>query len=109
MAVVKIEEIYLYISDGVPNAVENIQAAAFMDHAGIPFTRMKYNDSSEHANVLEPLNTWWADRLPPIDSFPFLTYVEVHDNIPARYSPVLYLKGLDDIKKIVDLYNATNV
>ena len=110
MALVKIEEIYLYVSEAVPNPAENIQAIAFMENSGIPFTRMMYNDPSQHADALAALNSWWVNNpicsLPPVDSFPFLTYVEVDDTIPARLSPVKYLKGIDDIKKIVDLYNS---
>ena len=108
MAVVKIEELFLYVSEVVPNSAENIQAMAFMDRAGLPYTKLAYNDASQHESVLAPLNSWWADRLPPVDSFPLLTYVEVHDDRPARMSPVMYLKGIDEIKTIVDIYAAHN-
>lgn len=111
MALVKIEEIYLYVSEVVPNAAENIQATAFMDHSGIPFVRMMYNDASQHPEALAALNSWWTNHpthpMPPVESFPFVTYVEVHDDIPARLSPVKYLAGIEEIKKIVDLYNAS--
>lgn len=112
MSVIKIEEVYLYVSEVVENSAENIQAVAFMDHAGLPFTIMRYNDISQHPYVFEPINSWWVNHptapLPAIDSFPFVTYVEVHDDIPARFSPVKYLKGIDAIKTIVDIYNAAN-
>lgn len=108
MAVVKIEEVYLYVSEVVDNSAENIRAMAFMDHSGIPFTKMMYNDVNQHPDVFSPLNSWWKDRLPEVSTFPLLTYVEVHDDIPARYSPVMYLKGAEDIEKIVDIYNRTN-
>lgn len=105
MAIKKIEEVYLYVSEVVNNSAENIQALAFMDHSDIPFTKMMYNDSAAIPDVLAALNTWWQDRLPPLESFPFITYVEVHDDIPARHSPVQYLQGIDNIKKIVDIYS----
>jgi hypothetical protein len=108
MAIKKIEELYLYVSEVVQNSAENIQAMAFMDHSGLPYTKMAYNDAGQHPSVFAPLNSWWADRLPPVDSFPLLTYVEVHDDRPARLSPVMYLKGVEDIKKIVDIYTAAN-
>lgn len=108
MAIVKIEEVYLYVSEVVANSAENIEAMAFMDHSTVPFVKMMYNDPAQHPQVFEPINSWWADRLPPVETFPFVTYVEVHDDIPARFSPVKYLKGIDDIKTIVQLYNATN-
>lgn len=109
MAVVKIEEVFLYVSEVAANAAENIEAMAFMDHSGIPYTKMMYNDPSVIDQVLEPLNTWWRDRgVPDATGFPLLTYVEIHDDIPARMSPACYLQGISEIKKIVDIYNATN-
>lgn len=112
MAIVKIEEVYLYVSEVVPNAAENIQAVAFMENCGVPFVRMMYNDASQHAEAFAALNSWWTNNplnsLPPLDTFPFVTYVEVHDDLPARLSPVKYLKGIDAIKTIVDLYNSAS-
>lgn len=108
MAIVKIEEVYLYVSEVVENSAENIQAMAFMGHSNVPYTQMMYNDPNQIPDVLAPLNSWWKDKLPPVDGFPLITYVEVHDDIPARYSPVKYLKGIEDIKKIVDIYNNQN-
>lgn len=107
MAIKKIEEIYLYVSELSSNAAENIQAVAFMDHSGIPYTRMMYNDASQHEDIFNNLNTWWQYNLDvePVSYFPFLTYVEVHDDIPARLSPVKNLQGIDQIKTIVDIIN----
>ena len=109
MTVKKIEEIYIYVSEVADNSIENIQALAFMDHSNIPFVRMMYNDSNVHPQILDSLNTWWYDILPPLTAFPFITYVEVHDNIPARRSPVKYLQGLEDIKKIIDIYSLNTI
>jgi hypothetical protein len=108
MAVLKIEEVFLYVSEVVSNSSENIQAMAFMDHSGIPYTKLAYNDPAQHPSVFAPLNSWWTDRLPPVDSFPLITYVEVHDDRPARLSPVQYLKGIEEIKTIVGIYTSTN-
>lgn len=108
MALQKIEEVYLYISEVVDNSAENIQAAAFMDHSGIPFTRMMYNDKAQHPDALGALNSWWEGKLPPLDGFPFVTYVEVHDDIPARYSPVKYAAGIENIKNFVTTYKTVN-
>lgn len=105
MAIKAIEEVYLYVSEAVDNAAENIQALAFMERSGVPFTKLMYNDKAALPETLAALNTWWQDRLPPLTGFPFITYVEVHDDIPARHSPVQYLQGIDDIKKIVDIYS----
>lgn len=109
MSVVKIEEVYLYVSEAAGNAAENIQAAAFMERSGVPHVKLMYNDPSQHAQVFEGLNSWWkVQGLPEVNSFPLVTYVEVHDDIPARYSPVKYLLGFTDIQKIVDIYNLRN-
>lgn len=105
MSIKKIEEIHLYVSEVTENSAENIQALAFMDHSTVPFTRLMYNDENALQLTLDAVNSWWKDTLPPVQSFPFITYVEVHDDIPARYSPVKYLQGLEDIKKIVDIYS----
>ena len=106
MAVIKTEEIFLYVSEAVSNPAENIQAITFMEQGNIPFVKLMYNDPTAHEQNFAALNSWWKDRLPPVDSFPFLVYTEVHDDIPARMSPVKYLKGLDAIKTIVDIYKA---
>lgn len=107
MAITKIEEVYLYVTEVTPNAAENIEAAAFMDHSGIEFTRLFYNDQSGVDSAMAAVNTWWRD-LPPVTKFPFLTYVEVHDDIPARASPVKYLEGAEAIKTFPSIYNAVN-
>ena len=109
MAVVKIEEVYLYTSEASANAAENIQAKAFMDHSTIPFTNLFYNDQTQLEEVLSSINTWWTRpdiNLPPITEFPFITYTEVHDDIPARFSPVKYLAGIEAIKTFPALYNS---
>ena len=46
MAITKIEEVYLYVSDETDNPAENLQARAFMDHSEIPHTSLYYNDPS---------------------------------------------------------------
>lgn len=109
MAVVKIEEVYLYVSEVAGNAAENIQAVAFMERCGVPYVRLMYNDLSQHTQVFQALNGWWKDSgLPEVSTFPLVTYVEVHNDIPARYSPVKYLLGFNEIQKIVDIYNLRN-
>jgi hypothetical protein len=110
MAVVKIEEVFLYFSDVTDDAAENLSAAAFMDHSEIPYTRLLYNDADQCKEVLDAVNTWWAQErdyapaLPPVTKYPFLVYTEVHDNVPARYSPIRYLEGLEAIKTFADIY-----
>ena len=114
MAITKIEEVNLYQSNTSGDAVENLEAVAFMDHSGIPCTNLVYNDADQCVVVLEAVNTWWAtanaytEALPPVTKFPFLTYSEVHDDIPARLSPVRYAEGLEAIKIFADYYKQIN-
>lgn len=111
MSIKKIEEICLYVSDAAINTAENIEAMAFMSHSNIPYQRFFYTDASQHQQVIDALNTWWGNRtdehkLPPLTKFPFVIYTEVRTDLPARQSPVKYLEGIDEIKKIVDIYNS---
>jgi hypothetical protein len=106
MSIMKIEEVHLYVADSTENSAENIEANAFMDHSGIPYIRLFYNRESPLDEILASVNTWWQYTLPPVTKYPFITYVEVHDDIPARSSPVKYLEGIDNIKTFPDIYNA---
>jgi hypothetical protein len=119
MSIQKIEEVYLYFSDVTGDAAENTAAVAFMDHSGIPFTRLMYNDISQCQEVLNAVNTWWADdraigdnlyapALPALTKYPFLVYTEVHNDVPARYSPVRYASGLAAIQAFPALYTQYN-
>jgi hypothetical protein len=109
MAIVKIEEVYLYATQYGDNAAENIEAGAFMDHSGIDYTRLWYNDPVQHTDVIAAINSWvtspMSGSMDPITKFPFLVYTEVHDDRPARSSPVKYLEGIDAIKTFPDILN----
>jgi hypothetical protein len=108
MAIVKIEEVYLYSTDAFDNPEENISAVAFFENSGVPFTNMYYNANNDFDGMFSALNSWWVrgdeHSMPELHQFPFITYVEVHDNIPARLSPVKYVAGLEEIKKFPDFY-----
>lgn len=109
MAIKKIEEVYLYYSDARGSAEENIGAVAFLERTDIPFTKLFYNSQTNFDDLFSALNGWWSRpdiNLPPINSFPFITYVEVHDDIPARMSPVKYVFGLEEIKKFPEFYKS---
>jgi hypothetical protein len=115
MAVIKIEEVYLYTTDTLDNPVENIQAQAFMENSGIPYIRMYYNDPEQVNEVINIMNKWWNREglpeyaiSPNIEKMPYVVYTEVHDDIPARLSPIRYLAGIDDIKKFPEIWNAIN-
>jgi len=113
MAIVKIEEVFLYTATATTNVAENLEAVAFMDHSGIQYTKLQYNDAEQLPAVLSAVNTWW-DRpdmaREPLTGFPFLVYTEVHDDIAARHSPVRCLDGIEKIKTfpaILESVNAT--
>ena len=115
MAVIKIEDIYLYVSTVDGNHLENLQANAFMDHSGISYLKYRVDTPDIVENLLKSINSWWTGRtdrpefnLPPITSFPFVTYTEVHDDVPARLSPVKYLTGIDAIKTLPNLIAQTS-
>jgi hypothetical protein len=113
MAVKKIEEVYLYYTD-LPGTVEkNITALIALDKSSIPFTKMFYNESADFDALINSLNTWWQypyANLSPLtmDSFPFVVYTEVHDDIPARMSPVKYVSGQEAIEQFIDFYTTIN-
>jgi len=111
MSIIKIEEIYLYTSDIAENAAENIQAKAFMDHSGVTYKTLMYNNLENSNEVIGAVNTWWTTGNPatqrdPITKYPFLVYTEVHDDIPARFSPVKALEGIENIESFPSLYNS---
>lgn len=109
MAITKIEEVYLYTAEGAYDQAEMIRAKAFMDQSGIPYVNLNYADPTQIQEVLDNVNTWWTRpdiQLPPIQKYPFLTYTEVHDDIPARYSPVKYKEGIESIETFPEFYNS---
>lgn len=109
MAIQKLEEVYLYVAPDEAGSTENLEANAFMDHSGIEYTRLYYADPSQHESVINAVNSWWTNRdidpLEPVTKFPFIVYTEVHDDIPARLSPVKYIQGLEGIKSYPELHN----
>lgn len=109
MAITKIEEVYLYTAEGAYDQAEMIRAKAFMDQSGIPYIQLNYDNVEQQQDVLNSVNTWWARpdiALPPVTKYPFLTYTEVHDDILARYSPVKYKEGIENIETFPEFYNS---
>lgn len=109
MAIVKIEEVYLYTTQQGYDQAEMIQAKAVMDHSGIPYIHLNYNDAQQTQEVLDSVNTWWTGpplSLPAVDKYPFVVYTELHDDIPSRQSPVKYKKGIEDITAFPEFYNS---
>ena len=111
MAIVKIEEVFLYAAMSGTDVAENLEAVAFMDHSGIQYVKLQYNDAEQLSAVLSAVNSWWQRpdmARDPVTKFPFVVYTEVHDNIPARHSPVRCLEGLEAIKTFPALFASVN-
>lgn len=110
MAIVKIEEVFIYVSvSSVDDPVENAKALAAIDHSGIPFGKLIYSDPEQRQMIFDSVNSWWCRdpyNLEPVNSFPFITYTEVHDDIPARSSPVKYKLGHKGVLEFIDFYNS---
>lgn len=108
MAIVKIEQIYLY-TDQVfdtetktfgPADSDSAKALAWFAEQGITdFVNLNYSDPSVHADCFAPLNSWpFIGKTEDISAFPFVYYTEVHDDLPANSMPMVLLCGLDAIQ-----------
>lgn len=105
MAIIKLEEVTLYTDSVLGNFAENIKADAFFERQGIPYRRVIFNSKEYAEDVLARLNKEHAEHNSEIlTKLPVLTYVEVHDDIPARLSPVRCLEGLTRIQEFPSLY-----
>lgn len=121
MAIVKIEQIYLYTDQVFPTAtvpaasdytgVEDIEAPApadsdsakaiawFAEQGITDFVNLNYADPASHPDCLAALNTWpFLGKTEDIAAFPFVYYTEVHDDLPANNMPMVLLYGLDAIQ-----------
>lgn len=110
MAVSKIDEVFVYTYPA-GNPLETQELYAFLDHSGIPYSKLEYNDSAQHQEVFNALNTWWQVDLDtgitqtPVSNFPFVVYTEIHSDKTVSYLPRKYLLGKDEIiAKLPDLY-----
>lgn len=116
MAIVKIEQIYLYTDQVfdtetrlpvVPDS-DSAKAIAWFAEQGITdFVNLNYGDPAAHEDCFAPLNTWsFHGKTEEITAFPFVYYTEVHDDLPANNMPMVLLYGLDAIQNsnLSDLY-----
>jgi hypothetical protein len=116
MAIIKIEQIYLY-TDQVydketgalgPADSDSTKAIAWFAEQGITdYVNLNYSNSESHADCLTPLNSWaFIGKTEDITAFPFAYYTEVHDDLPVNNMPTVLLYGLDAIQNsnLSDLY-----
>ena len=107
MALQKIEEITLYMTYDAEETVDTMAMISKLDNASIPYARLVYI-SEQKEDVLASVNTWWNNtELGNITAWPFVTYTEVHDDRPARQSPVLYAT-LSNVDDFITKYQSVN-
>lgn len=94
MAVTKIHDIYLYTSD-VHNAVECHELTAWMDHSGIPYTHLTYNDVNQLPEVVKALNTWWNGK--ELGVWPFVVFQEERDTLPDGVKGANFIEGKEAV------------
>jgi len=94
MAVLKIHNVYLYTSNMV-NPVECQELTAWLDHSGIPYTHLNYNDSSQLSEVTKALNTWWFGK--EVGEWPFVVFHEERDTLPDGIHGPNFIEGKDNV------------
>lgn len=101
MTVAKIHDVVLYTSS-TENPVDCHAAKAWMDHSGIVYTHLNYNDAEQLPDVLAALNTWWAGK--EVTTWPFVVFMEQHKGMPITRLTANFIEGLENIKdKLLNL------
>lgn len=95
MTVAKIHDVVLYTSS-TENPVDCHAAKAWMDHTGIVYTNLNYNDAEQLPNVLAALNTWWVGK--EVNTWPFVVFMEQHEGKPVSQLTANFIEGLENIK-----------
>lgn len=128
MAIVRIEQIYLYtdqrfepiieravdgsivsVSHSTDPDTDSAKAIQWLADNGITdYINLNYGDPEVHQACFDPLNTWqFVNKTANISSFPFMYYTEVHDDLPANQMPLVLLYGLEEIQNsnLAELYS----
>lgn len=92
MAILKIEEVYLYTTLDHTHA-ECFAMKKWLDDNAVQYTQLHY-PAEATADALAPLNTWWEGVT--FENFPIVIYTEVRDDTPLSLSPRRFLKTLAD-------------
>jgi hypothetical protein len=93
MAIYEINELCLYSSD-VMNPVECHAAKAWLDHSGISYKWLNYNDANQLPEVTKALNTWWSGKT--LGEWPFVVYRYKSNENSVLFAD--FIEGLDNIK-----------
>ena len=128
MSIVRIEQIYLntdqtftqetftdpdtdkeatrWVTDPNTDSAKAIQWLA--DNGITDYVNLNYANSAVHQDCFTPLNTWYFSNHEnhTFTAFPFLYYIEVHDDKPANQMPMILHYGLDEIENsnLAELY-----
>lgn len=105
MALSRIDEVYIY-TNSAEDPIGTHELHAWFDHSGIKHIKLDYKDPVQNVELLAAINTWWVSydlatgettTLPPITTFPFVVYTEVHSDAPVSYLPRKYIVGKENI------------
>lgn len=106
-----IDEVYLYTSSELEDALETREMVAWFDHSGIPYIHLTY-PQTHFEGLFDALNTWWQlDQdtgiiQKPLNKFPFVVYSESHSDKPISYLPKKYIAVKEDIfEQLPNLYS----
>lgn len=92
MAIIKIEEVYLYATLDHTHA-ECYEMKKWLDDNNVNYTYLHYHAEAKN-DALAPLNTWWEGVT--FTDFPIIIYTEVRDDVPLSQSPRRYFTTLAD-------------
>lgn len=93
MAIIKIEEVYLYTTLDETHQ-ECYDMKKWLDDNNVQYTLLHYFTAEQKSQAIEPLKTWWENCT--ITNFPILIYTEVRDDTPLSLSPRRYFTQLTD-------------
>jgi len=97
---------FRWVTDPNTDSAKAIQWLA--DNGITDYTNLNYADPTVHQDCFTPLNSWnFANRENhTFTAFPFLYYIEVHDDKPANQMPMILHYGLDEIENsnLAELY-----
>lgn len=92
MAIIKIEEVYLYTTLDHTHA-ECYGMKKWLDDNGVKYANLHYPAELKN-DVFAPLDTWWTGVT--FTDFPVLIYTEVRDDVPLSQSPRRFFTTLAD-------------
>lgn len=101
---VKIDDIAIYTGGGDFVTESNLLIEYLNDNNITDATKLHYSDPTQFSEVFAPLETWFNNV--SINSFPFIIYTEIDDELkPSQYQKVI-LKGVDEVmnSNFINLY-----